>query len=110
MTNKPDFIQMPTTPGRPETPPSMQDHQSLDVVKSVLVWKSAKTAPADGELYLLVYNSDSGIMRVAIAAYSDFVDGWRTPYGELIRHPIAYAEVVLPIQIADLTPGLIPRG
>jgi hypothetical protein len=83
----------------------MRDHQSLGVVKSVLEWKSAKIAPADGELYLLVYNGDGGILGVVIAAYSDFVDGWRTPYGELIRHPIAYAEVVLPIQIADLTPG-----
>lgn len=71
---------------------------------SVLVWQDAKTPPAHGDLVLLAFRSGDGVIGVHIARYILDLRLWVTAYTVSVADPIAYAELTIPPELAEVTP------
>ena len=71
---------------------------------SVLVWTFVSEAlPADCRLVLLAFRSE-GVVGVDVAWYKPALKRWYTPYSQWIEYPIAYAELTIPAELAEVTP------
>ena len=70
---------------------------------SVLVWQDAKTPPAHGDLVLLAFRSGDGVIGVHIARYFLDLRTWVTAYTMPVSDPIAYAELTIPAELAEVT-------
>ncbi len=70
---------------------------------SVLVWQDAKTPPAHGDLVLLAFRGRDGVIGVHIARYFLDLRTWVTAYTMPVSDPIAYAELTIPAELAEVT-------
>lgn len=77
---------------------------AVDAPVSVLVWKDAEAMPEHADFVLLAFVTDGGEIGVSIAAYIGCPGGWYTAYGQCIWRPIAYAELTIPPELAEVTP------
>lgn len=71
---------------------------------SVLVWQDAATPPAHGDLVLLAFRTGDGVIGVHIARYFLDLRLWVTAYTVSVADPIAYAELTIPPELAEVTP------
>ncbi len=71
---------------------------------SVLVWQAATQPPTHGDLVLLAFRDANGVIGVHIARYFLPLSTWVTAQAVGVPHPIAYAELTLPAELAEVTP------
>jgi hypothetical protein len=68
-------------------------------ITSVLEWKDSDTVEETDDYVLLLHRVEGGLIGCSLAA--KWSGTWRTPYGSFVPNDIAYAEVVIPPELAE---------